>query len=70
MDEPTVEQMDGRVLNEVLTPDVMSALAQRRAARSQSSGGVSGGKSYGPEAMSAEDKKVLADRLRSLGYVG
>jgi predicted AlkP superfamily phosphohydrolase/phosphomutase len=72
MDEPVVEQMDGRVLNEVLTPDVMAALAQRRAARSQGSGksGASGGKGYGPEAMSAEDKKVLADRLRSLGYVG
>jgi predicted AlkP superfamily phosphohydrolase/phosphomutase len=72
MDEPVAEHMDGRVLQEVLTPDVAAALAQRRAARSQSSNknGAAGGKSYGAETMSAEDKKLLADRLRSLGYVG
>ena len=72
MDEPVAEHMDGRVLQEVLTPDVAAAMAQRRAARSQSGGKhtSSGGKGYGAESMSAEDKKVLADRLRSLGYVG
>jgi predicted AlkP superfamily phosphohydrolase/phosphomutase len=70
MDEPVAEHMDGRVLQEVLTPDVAAAVAQRRAARSQSNGKNSGGKGYAPEAMSAEDKKALADRLRSLGYVG
>jgi predicted AlkP superfamily phosphohydrolase/phosphomutase len=71
MDEPVAEHMDGRVLDEVLTPDVAAALAQRRAARSQNNGksGASG-KGYAPESMSAEEKKVLADRLRSLGYVG
>lgn len=68
MDEPVAEHMDGRVLDEVLTPDVAAALAERRAARNQS--GTSGGKGFGKESMSAEDKKVLADRLRSLGYVG
>lgn len=72
MDEPVADHMDGRVLQEVLTPDVAAALAQRRAARSQGGGkyNSSGGKGYGVESMSAEDKKVLADRLRSLGYVG
>jgi predicted AlkP superfamily phosphohydrolase/phosphomutase len=71
MDEPVPEQMDGRVLEEMMAPDVAAALAQRRATRSQSNkSSGSGGKSYGPEAMSAEDKKALADRLRSLGYVG
>ena len=72
MDEPVAEHMDGRVLDEVLTPDVAAALAERRAARSQrgSKNDNSGGKGYGAESMSAEDKKVLADRLRSLGYVG
>jgi predicted AlkP superfamily phosphohydrolase/phosphomutase len=71
MDEPVAEHMDGRVLQEVMTPDVAAALAQRRAARGQNGKhGASGGKGYGAEGMSAEDKKVLADRLRSLGYVG
>jgi predicted AlkP superfamily phosphohydrolase/phosphomutase len=69
MGEPVVEHMDGRILQEVLTPDVAAALAQRKAARSQNNG-PSGGTNYGPEILSAEDKKVLADRLRSLGYVG
>ncbi len=66
MNEPVVEHMDGRVLHEVLAPNVAAALVERRAARSR--GPVDS--SFGPEGMSAEDKKVLADRLRSLGYVG
>ena len=71
MDEPVAEHMDGRVLDEVLTPDLAAAMAQRRAVRASSGkSGGSGGKGYTPESMSAEDKKVLADRLRSLGYVG
>lgn len=72
MDEPVSEQMDGRVLEEAFTPDVAAALAQRRAARTQGDGkrSQSGGKGYQQETMSAEEKKTLADRLRSLGYVG
>jgi len=71
MDEAVPEHMDGRVLEEMLAPDVAAALAQRGATRSQSNkSGHSGGKSYAQETMSAEDKKALADRLRSLGYVG
>ena len=72
MDEPVAEHMDGRVLNEVFAPDSSAAIARRKAARSQQKGssGSSGGKEYGAESMSAEDKKVLAERLRSLGYVG
>jgi hypothetical protein len=51
---------------------VAAALAQRRAARTQGDGkrSPSGGKGYQQETMSAEEKKTLADRLRSLGYVG
>ncbi|MCC6457720.1 MAG: DUF2304 family protein [Caldilineaceae bacterium] len=71
MGEPVAEHMDGRILSEALTPDVAAALAQRRAARSHndSANGASG-KRDSSETLSAEDKKVLADRLRSLGYVG
>lgn len=63
MDEPVAEHMDGHVLQEVLTPDVAAALAQRHAVRSQGGGkhNSSGGKGYGVESMSAEDKKVLAN---------
>jgi predicted AlkP superfamily phosphohydrolase/phosphomutase len=71
MNEPVAEHMDGRVLSEVLTPDVASAMAQRRATRSQSgSKNGSSGASAAGETLSAEDKKVLAERLRNLGYVG
>jgi predicted AlkP superfamily phosphohydrolase/phosphomutase len=72
MDEPPVGHMDGRVLEEVMAADVAAVMAQRATARSQNNGkhGASGGKGQGAEGMSAEDKKVLADRLRSLGYVG
>ena len=72
MGEPVAGHMDGRVLSEALVPDVAAALAQQHAARSQSdgNGGPSGDKGNGQDTLSAEDKKVLADRLRSLGYVG
>ncbi len=71
MNEPVAEHMDGRVLSEVFVPDVASAMAQRRATRSQN-GNESGssGASAGGEVLSAEDKKLLAERLRNLGYVG
>ena len=71
MNEPVAEHMDGRVLSEVFVPDVASAMAQRRATRSQN-GNESGssGASAGGEVLSVEDKKLLAERLRNLGYVG
>lgn len=71
MGEPVAEHMDGRVLEEAFAPDVGVALAQRRATRSNNSsknGSYSEGASG--ETLSAEDKKILADRLRNLGYVG
>jgi hypothetical protein len=71
MGEPPVEHMDGRILSEAFTPDVAAALAQRRAGRSQNGNGPdASGKSGSSETLSAENKKVLAERLRSLGYVG
>lgn len=69
MNEPVAEHMDGRVLDETFVPDVAAAIAQRRGERSHEQSDMPGGQ-YTPESMSAEDKKVLADRLRSLGYVG
>jgi predicted AlkP superfamily phosphohydrolase/phosphomutase len=67
MGEAPVAEMDGRVLQETLVPDVTAALAARRATRSAARTGNGGD---GGETLSAADKKVLADRLRSLGYVG
>ncbi len=67
MGEAPVEQMDGRVLTETLAPDVSAALTARRTTRTQRRAGGSGDSG---DILSAEDKKVLADRLRSLGYVG
>lgn len=46
MDEPVAEHMDGRVLDEVITPDVAAAIAHRHADRSNSKPGASGGKEH------------------------
>ncbi len=76
MGEQIPAHMDGRVLDEVIVPDVAAAVeawrTSRAAQRTQSSqdgdrddmDGDLGGE------LSEEDRKVLADRLRSLGYVG
>ncbi len=66
MGEPVPEHMDGRVLHEAL------ATAGRPTRRSPRATGGHGDDNRGPrgELLSAEDKKVLTDRLRSLGYVG
>jgi hypothetical protein len=62
-------QMDGRVLAEVLAPAGSRTLQPARAGSASNTDGQEGGSTPG-ETLSAEDKKILADRLRSLGYVG
>ncbi|RIK34958.1 MAG: hypothetical protein DCC57_23845, partial [Chloroflexi bacterium] len=68
MGEPAA-QMDGRVLAEALAPAGSRAAATPRAAAAPGAEGQAGGGAP-EETLSAEDKKILADRLRSLGYVG
>jgi predicted AlkP superfamily phosphohydrolase/phosphomutase len=76
MGEAVPEHMDGRVLDEAIA--AIPAFGARTAARaaqprngSEHDGGYDGGYGSGSgETLSAEDRKVLADRLRSLGYVG
>jgi predicted AlkP superfamily phosphohydrolase/phosphomutase len=64
MGEPVPEHMDGRVLSEVIVD------GDRGVARSQwkESHGTRSG--VGGAELSAEDREILAERLRSLGYVG
>lgn len=68
MGEPVPEHMDGRVLHAALAGDGQVTRRTRRKARDESRGDVGPGGQA--ELLSAEDKRVLADRLRSLGYVG
>ena len=70
MGEQVATHMDGRVLNEALAPDVLAAVAERRAARESDAEPSNGHTNGDGDTLSADDKKVLADRLRSLGYVG
>ncbi len=66
MGEAVPAHMDGRVLSEALIDDAAEVRQRAAAPRAtQPPTGTSGG-----ETLSAEDRKVLADRLRSLGYVG
>jgi predicted AlkP superfamily phosphohydrolase/phosphomutase len=62
MGEAVPQHMDGRVLSEALIDDA-AEVRRRAATRRIATGGET-------QTLSAEDKKILADRLRSLGYVG
>lgn len=66
MGEPVAAHMDGRVLAEVMAAEGSPTPRRTRHASASTHGsdGTPGA------TMSAEDKKILADRLRSLGYVG
>ena len=65
MGEQIPAHMDGRVLGEALAaPGTYTPVRSR-----QAQAGEQGAQAPG-ETMSAEDRKLLADRLRSLGYVG
>ena len=67
MGEAVPAHMDGRVLAAALREDFEPVIRQRSAVAVDSD--AHSGPSAG-EVLSAEEQKVLADRLRSLGYVG
>lgn len=67
MGEAVPAHMDGHVLADALREDFEPVIRQRRAVAVDSD--AHSGPSAG-EVLSAEEQKVLADRLRSLGYVG
>ncbi len=64
MGEPVPQHMDGRVLTETLVDDATAVQRRTATRRDGGDGGTQGA------TLSAKDRKVLADRLRSLGYVG
>ena len=67
MGEAVPAHMDGHVLADALREDFEPVIRQRSAVAVDSD--AHSGPSAG-EVLSAEEQKVLADRLRSLGYVG
>ncbi|MFN8487044.1 MAG: alkaline phosphatase family protein [Caldilineaceae bacterium] len=66
MGEPVPAHMDGRVLQEIIRPEWQPSPRQR----SQTPTAGNNGSALPTDVLSAEEQKVLADRLRSLGYVG
>ncbi len=60
---PIPDQMDGQVLQEAISPDYQPEIMATAADWSQSDNGQDGG-------LTEEQKKIVAERLRSLGYVG
>jgi len=68
MGEEVPVHMDGRVLTEVLRDDV-TPIARKRSP-STTATDYNGVGSPPSDVLSAEEQKVLAERLRSLGYVG
>ncbi|CAN5862241.1 alkaline phosphatase family protein [soil metagenome] len=68
MGEEVPTHMDGRVLTEALRDDV-TPIARKRIQPTAPTDPNGGGFVQG-DVLSAEEQKVLADRLRSLGYVG
>jgi len=75
MNEPDVETMDGRVLHEIARPDVdltqaIKPRASKASVNGNGNGDFGGTGTEREDVLSEEDQKLLADRLRSLGYVG
>jgi predicted AlkP superfamily phosphohydrolase/phosphomutase len=70
MGEPVAAHMDGRVLDEALAPAGSRAPRTPQPVSTSGQGDTSGNDAAPGDTLSAEDKKILADRLRSLGYVG
>ncbi|MCX6043749.1 MAG: alkaline phosphatase family protein [Chloroflexi bacterium] len=68
MGEEVPAHMDGRVLTEVLRDDV-TPIARKRSTTPTPTDSNGGNPNQG-DVLSAEEQKVLAERLRSLGYVG
>lgn len=69
MGEPAGAQMDGRVLDEVLHADRLPPMREG-VAQDNESGDTDGTNGSGDAGLSSEDRDLLAERLRSLGYVG
>ena len=66
MGEPRTSPMDGRVLDEILLrPIEQVSWREDDQAADEGQGGPGAG-----ETLSERDKQVIAERLRSLGYVG
>ena len=65
MDEAVADHMDGRVLDEALLMPSGDSKATRKAYAANDHSGDGGG-----DGLSAADQQIIADRLRSLGYVG
>ncbi len=75
MNEPDVEAMDGRVLHEIARPGVnLDQAIKRRPGTDFFNGNghdyIGGTGRELENVLSEEEQKLLADRLRSLGYVG
>jgi predicted AlkP superfamily phosphohydrolase/phosphomutase len=76
MNEPDVEEMDGRVLHEIACPEVdLSQVIEPSTNKASANGNQNGSDNGGTgtereDVLSEEDQKLLAKRLRSLGYVG
>jgi arylsulfatase A-like enzyme len=66
MGEAVPAHMDGRVLSEILASDEELAVRSQAAAEADAQGDAEG---FG-HTFSDEEKRLLAERLRSLGYVG
>ncbi|HMQ56779.1 MAG TPA: phosphodiesterase, partial [Anaerolineae bacterium] len=64
MGVPVPQHMDGRILQEIVQPDFQPVQSGRPATAWESPSGSQEGE------LSEEDKQILTDRLRSLGYVG
>jgi arylsulfatase A-like enzyme len=67
MGEEVPAHMDGRVLTEVLRDDVTPIPRKRSTPTTPTEHNGAGPKG---DVLSAEEQKILAERLRSLGYVG
>ena len=63
MNAPVPEEMDGRVLQEIISPQFDPTLLAVGEDWTQSDNGNSSG-------LTEEQKQIVAERLRSLGYVG
>lgn len=63
MNAPLSEQMDGRILEEIIAPQFDPVLINTNADWTQSGNGEGPG-------LTDEQKQIVAERLRGLGYVG
>jgi len=68
MGEPQQAEMDGRVLDDILVRPIEPIVRKTGATKIAGKSGDNG--SGGGDTLSEADKQVIADRLRSLGYVG